>query len=141
MGKKLEFKIDIISATLDDYPLIQHMWPFYIYDMGRECGFNEGWEDPTDIGFVADDLSSYFKEATRKAFIIKVNNELAGFVFLNKASKSLDVEWTMSEFFIVAQFQGKGIGAQVAYEISIPAFCKRLFMVFWVIGLIGWFII
>jgi predicted acetyltransferase len=116
MVRKLKFKIDIISATVDDYDVIRNMWPFYIYDMGRECGFNEGWECPTNIGFVADDISSYFKRSIRKAFIIKVNNELAGFVFL-KGGKSLEVEWTMSEFFIVAKFQGKGIGKQVAYEI------------------------
>lgn len=50
----------IIKAKANDYPIIQHMWPFYIYDMGRYCGFNPGWECPASPGFVPDDLSSYF---------------------------------------------------------------------------------
>ncbi len=93
------------------------MWPFYIYDMGRYCGFDQGWEDPTDLSFVADDLTHYFRDKTRKALLITVGNEHAGFVLLNKVSIRSGTQWNMGEFFISAKFQGKGIGQRVAHQI------------------------
>jgi hypothetical protein len=51
-------KLLIIPATLSDYHAIQKLWPFYVYDLGRECRDVEGWEWPTDHDFVSDDLTS-----------------------------------------------------------------------------------
>ena len=110
-------KPDLIKATLADYPLIENMWRFYVYDMGRYCGFNEGWECPADLSFVPDDLTSYFVDQTRKAFLVKVGGELAGFVLLNKVSTKPEIDWNMGEFFILGKYQGKGIGEQVAVQI------------------------
>lgn len=117
MVKKLLPNPKIIPATTDDYPTVENMWRFYIYDMGRYCGFNKGWEDPSSLSFVPDDLTNYFVDETRKAFLVNVGNELAGFVFLNKVGRLPDTQWNMSEFFILAKFQGKGIGEQVAHQI------------------------
>jgi predicted acetyltransferase len=114
---KLLTKPDIIPATISDHPIIQNLWRFYIYDMGRYCEFNEGWEDPTDLSFTSDDLTVYFSDKTRKAFLIKVGSELAGFVLLNKVGSLADTQWNMAEFFIIAKFQGKVIGQQVAHQI------------------------
>ena len=107
----------LYPATPVDYPLIQRMWLFYVYDMGRECGFNKGWECPTNPLFVPDDLTSYIKDPTRRAFLIKVGNEPAGFILLNQEGISPDTIWNMAEFFILAKFQGKGIGAEIAHQI------------------------
>ena len=110
---------NIYPATLADYPLIQRMWLFYVYDMGRECGFNKGWECPANLSFVPDDLTSYFQDPSRRAFLCKVDNEPAGFVLLDHESTSPDTMWNMGEFFILAKFQGKGIGTEIAYQIFI----------------------
>lgn len=99
----------LIPATLEDHPIIEKMWPFYVYDMSRGCGFNKGWESPTDLTFIPDDLTPYFNDPDKKVFIIKVDNEFAGFVLLNNRE--------ISEFFIIAKFQGKGLGKIVAEEI------------------------
>lgn len=107
----------LMQATIEDYPIIQHMWPFYIYDMGRDCGLNKGWDCPANLSFVSDDLTHYFTDPTRQAFLIKIGEELAGFILLNKLGTQPHIDWNMSEFFILAKFQGKGIGRLVAYEI------------------------
>jgi hypothetical protein len=31
----------LILATLEDYPTIQNMARFYVYELSRECGFTE----------------------------------------------------------------------------------------------------
>ena len=107
----------LYQATMVDYPLIQHMWLFYIYDMGRECGFIKGWECPADPTFVPDDITSYFKDQARQAYLIKVEDEPAGFVLLNRVSTLPNTQWNMGEFFILAKFQGKGIGSMIARQL------------------------
>ena len=109
--------IIIHPATITDYPFIQHMWLFYIYDMGRECGFNKGWECPANPSFVPDDITSYFNDSARRAYLIKVGDEPAGFVLLNQAGTLPDTQWNMGEFFILAKFQGKGIGTEIAHQL------------------------
>ena len=62
-------------------------------------------------------LSRYWKEPNRHPFLIKVDNELAGFVLINKVGSTPDVDWNIGEFFIVSKFQGKGVGSYVAEQI------------------------
>lgn len=78
-----KLKAQLIEATIDDYPIIHNMWLFYIYELGRYCGLNNGWEYPVNPDFIPDDLTSYFTNPNQ-AFLIKIKNELAGFMLLNK---------------------------------------------------------
>jgi predicted acetyltransferase len=107
----------IHPATITDYPLIQHMWLFYIYDMSRECGFIKGWECPANPSFVPDDITSYFKDPARRAYLIKVDDEPAGFALLNQAGTLPETQWNMGEFFILARYQEKGIGTESARQL------------------------
>lgn len=112
--------VNLIPAALDDYPLIQNMARFYIYDLSRYCGFESdeyNWTLPQDGLYAANDYKKYFIEADRKAYLIKVNNEIAGFVLLNKIGTTDKLDWNMAQFFILARFQNKGIGKQVAQQI------------------------
>jgi predicted acetyltransferase len=104
----------LISATLADRPLIQHLWTFYVYDMGRDCGFKKGWQCPTDLAFIPDDVSPYFTDPTRKAFLVKVGEEIAGFILLRHSDPTL---WQLAEFFILGKFQGKGISSAAVYQL------------------------
>jgi len=108
----------IIPATLDDYPTIQNMARFYLYDMTRYCAtISDEWNMPADGLYECLDFKSYFTDPTRKAFFVKVGEALAGFVLLDKKGTSKDTTWNMGEFFIIAQFQEKGISQRVAHEI------------------------
>jgi hypothetical protein len=41
--------IEIIPATIKDYPAIQNMARFYVYDLSRSCGFiSNEWNIPAD---------------------------------------------------------------------------------------------
>jgi predicted acetyltransferase len=116
--KKIPPIIDIIAATINDYPIIQNMVRYYGYDFTRSCGFiSEDWAIMPNGLYDCFDFKKYFIEPSRKAFLVKVNQELAGFVLLNHDGKYPETEWKMGEFFILAKFQGKGIGSHVAYKI------------------------
>ena len=115
--KKFAPTVTLKAANIKDFEVIQRLWLFYIYDMGRDCGFNLGWECPTNLTFTPDDLTSYFTDKDRKSFIIKVNDEIAGFILLNKVTADASNDWNMGEFFIISKFQGKGVGIQSAEAV------------------------
>ncbi|OYW71267.1 MAG: GNAT family N-acetyltransferase [Pseudomonadales bacterium 32-42-5] len=109
----LKYKIEIISATIADYPIIQNLARFYVYD---RSGYME-WGCEKDGMFECIDFKHYFINSEREAFLIKVDNEITGFVLLYKINLLEPVNWNMGEFFIIAKFQGKGIASFVAKEI------------------------
>lgn len=110
--------LEILPATPEDYPVIQNMARFYVYDLSRECGFiSEDWACPPDGLYESFDFKSYFEDPSRRAYLIKVEHELAGFALLNQEGTSPKTDWNMGEFFILAKFQGKGIAQHVAYQL------------------------
>ncbi|QQV75197.1 hypothetical protein H6P87_00745 [Rickettsia tillamookensis] len=120
MNNRLIKNIHLIPAALADYPLIQNMGRFYVYDMSRYCGFESDeydWALPQDGLYEAADYKKYFKEADRKAYLVKVQQEIAGFVLLNKVGTHDKIDWNMAELFIIARFQNKGVGREVARQI------------------------
>lgn len=87
LAKKLLSKPRLIKAILSDYPVIQNMARFYVYDMSRTCGFiSEDWVCPKNGLYESFDFKGYFEENDRYAFLIKIDDELVGFVLINKAS-------------------------------------------------------
>ncbi len=111
--------IQITAATLSDHPLIQNMARFYVYDMSRQCGFqSKDWSMPENgLYQFLPDLKAYFEDDSRRAYLVRVNNELGGFVLLNQMVMDNNSNWNMGEFFILAKYQGKGIGCYVAQAI------------------------
>jgi predicted acetyltransferase len=109
--------MELVPATRVDYPIIQNMGRFYEYEMSRYCGWP--WEGE-DSGYpslcLVANFKKYFEEENRYPFLIKVDNELAGFVLINKVGTTKDIDWNMGEFFILAKFQGKGVGKAAARE-------------------------
>ncbi len=118
MNELLQKNLKLRPATKHDYLIIQNMARFYVYDLSRQCGFiSKDWACPADGLYESFDFKIYFEDPTRKAFLITISNELAGFVLLNHEGFYKNTIWNMGEFFILAKFQNKGIGQLVATEI------------------------
>ena len=109
--------VRLCRATKEDRDTIQNLGRFYVYEMSRYCGFLPTWEVPSNGLFECIDLSSYCEKPDRHAFLVKVAEELAGFVLINKVGSTPDVDWNIGEFFIVSKFQGKGVGRHVAEQV------------------------
>ncbi len=115
---KNAFKIDLIPATTVDYPVIQNLGRFYIYELSRFCGIPyQSFKCPEDGLIEFDDNKIYFTNENHKAFVIRVDGELAGFVFVDISDVTNKVDYYLSEFFIMAKFQGHGVGRDVAIKI------------------------
>ena len=86
---------------------------FYVYDRTAYMG----WECPEDGLFECIDFKHYFENPDEKAYLIRVDGEIAGFVLLDKMQLFEPVDWNMGEFFILAKFQGKNVASEVACQI------------------------
>lgn len=108
----------LVPAMLTDYPTVQNLARFYVYEMSRECGLQSSdWACSADGLYESFDFKHYFTEPTRKAYIVKVDEEIAGFVLIYQTGASPNAKWNMGEFFILARFQRRGIGQLVAQQI------------------------
>ncbi|HAT7072039.1 TPA: GNAT family N-acetyltransferase [Legionella pneumophila] len=118
MSVKNQKNLLITPANLADYPTIQNLARFYVYEMSGECGLKSSdWACPADGLYESFDFKHYFTEPNRKAYIVKVDEEIAGFVLLYQTDMQSNAKWNMGEFFILARFQRRGIGQLVAQQI------------------------
>jgi predicted acetyltransferase len=117
MKRKLESP-RLVKASLEDYPVVQNLARFYVYDMSRYCGFiSQDWACPSDGLFESFDFKSYFISPEAQAFLVKIRGELAGFVLIKKIGQGALSYYRIGEFFIIAKFQGQDIAEQVAHQI------------------------
>lgn len=105
-------KIELIPAKLSDYPIIKNLARFYVYDMNQYMD----WKTPEDGLFKCFSLKKYWKNDSSYPFLIRINNELAGFVIINKKGCESCVDYNIAQFFIVRKFSGKGLGREVAFQ-------------------------
>src|SRR5262249_52758732 len=111
--RRFQANIQLIEATSKDYLTVQNMAQFYVYDASRECGFalsENGLYEPKNY-------KRYFEDPTKKAFLLKLTNEIVGFVLLNSVGSDVKTNWKIDQFFILGKFQKQGIGKQIAYKI------------------------
>jgi predicted acetyltransferase len=116
--KKYLPKVEIEPADITVHSMIQNMARFYLYDLSKECGhISRDWRLPTDGLYENIDLKNYFEAPDRKAYLIKVYHEVAGFILLNRVVSDRAFDWNMGEFFILGKFQGNGVGKIAAEKI------------------------
>lgn len=109
-------KIKLIPATLKDYPVIQNMGRFYVYDMSEYMGKEGGWEIPEDGLYECIDFKKYWEVENTYPFLIRYGDELAGFVIVDKKGSDSTIDFNMAQFFILRKYKSKGIGRYVAEQ-------------------------
>ena len=109
-------EVRLILATLKEYPAIQNMGRFYVYDMSEYLGKQEGWEIPQDGLYECIDFKKYWEDENTFPFLVRYQNELAGFVIVDKKGSNSEINFNMAQFFILRKFKNKGIGKYVAQE-------------------------
>jgi [ribosomal protein S5]-alanine N-acetyltransferase len=109
-------KIKMIPATLQDYPTIQNMGRFYVYDMSEYLGHEAGWEIPENGLYECIDFKKYLDTKEAFPFLIRYENELAGFVIVDRKGSDPQIDFNMAQFFILRKFKGNGIGKYVAHQ-------------------------
>lgn len=114
--------VKLCPATKEDYKVVQNMFQYYVYDMAGYIGRQLGWKLEEDgLYELIPSLILYWQEEGRYPFLIRVKEELAGFVLINKQGSTPDVDWNIGEFFIMKPFQRLGLGQMIA-ELCFDTF-------------------
>lgn len=109
-------QVTLIPATLDDYPTIQNMGRFYVYDMSEFMGDEEGWHIPENGLYECIDFKKYWQTNDAFPFLVRYKGELAGFVIVDKKGSDDKIDFNMAQFYIIRKFKGKGLGKCVAHH-------------------------
>lgn len=108
--------IQLIPADLADYPVIQNLGRFYVYDMSEYMGGEPGWEIPEDGLYECIDLKKYWNDKSSYPFLVRYQNEIAGFAIIDKKGSDSSIDFNMAQFFVLRKFKNKGIARAVAYQ-------------------------
>lgn len=109
-------KVSLVSASLEQYPIIQNMAPFYVYDMSEYFANEEGWGISDQGSYICMDFKKYWLTDEAFPYLIYYKNELAGFVIIDKKGSNKTTDYNMAQFFILRKFKHKGLGRFVAYQ-------------------------
>ncbi len=114
--------LTLTKATLEDWPIIQKMIPFFIYELARywDWPFEEngkGLEIAYEHSAVFANMRRYIDEDHKTFYLIKNNQELAGLACIRKEPKESQADWYLGEFFILSRFQGKGTAQEAIKQL------------------------
>lgn len=105
--------IKLVPIEREEEHIFQNMSQYYIYEFSRFLDFielnDEGEYDPFT-------LKDYWNNPKRHPFFVKAEGRLAGFVLVSTGTEDEDVH-SISEFFIMQKYNGKGIGKKAAVEV------------------------
>ena len=111
--------IEVISATLEQAPILANLLELYIHDFSEFLELAPG----PDGRFGYDQAPLYWSDPCRYPFLAWVDGELAGLVLIKSDSnrETAPAEdaalWDIAEFFILRGYRRRGIGTQIAHEV------------------------
>jgi predicted acetyltransferase len=111
----IPLNICVSRARLDERPVLRNLLELYMYDFSEFDGSDTG-----PLGFYGyPPLDDYWVEPERTPFLVRMNNQLAGFALVtryNYFSGQKDT-WMLAEFFIMRKYRQLGVGEFVARYI------------------------
>jgi predicted acetyltransferase len=106
--------VTLHEATPADLPVVKNLVPYYIYDMSEHLG----WACTADGRFDGcDDLESYWHGPGRHAFVLRAGQEPSGFALILAEHDEPDVDFSVTDFFVLRKFRGRGVGQRIAHEL------------------------
>ena len=108
-------QIEVVAATADQAPILANLLELYAHDFSEIADLH--LNSHGRFGYAP--LPLYWQESQRYPFLVKVDETLAGLVFVRKGSAVSGDErvWDMAEFFIVRGYRRQGIGLRVAHAV------------------------
>ena len=97
-------------VTTDEELLLLNLWQLYMHDLSEFRGSVVA----VDGRYRDDRLKTYFSYQEHWAYLIKANNETAGFALIRKSHPDT---YLMGEFFILRKFRRFGIGRTAAQQL------------------------
>ena len=111
--------IEIREATPAERPIVERLLQFYMHDFSEFAPVDAPHGRLDGEGrFTYPWLDLYWTEEGRQIMLLRVDGDLAGFVFLNGWSPSgKSVDRSIAEFFVMRKYRRAGIGTRMAHGI------------------------
>jgi len=108
-------KVEIKEATLQQKPLLERLMRSYL----QYFAALKGDDLDRDAVFEYKYIDFYWTDASRSAFLIYADDQVAGFALVNCHTYLCDEgeAKAVAEFFILEQHRRKGIGKKAAFTI------------------------
>jgi predicted acetyltransferase len=112
-------EIEIREAARGERPIVERLLQLYTYDFSEFAGSSSLHNRVGPDGrFPYPWLDLYWTEEGREPFLLRVDGDLAGFVFLNRWSASgKPVDRSIAEFFVMRKYRREGIGTRMAHGV------------------------
>jgi predicted acetyltransferase len=107
--------LELREAEPGDILVLRRLMQLYLYELGTL----DGWDIGAD-GLYGDALriEGLWTEPERRSFLVRVDAALAGFALVRRGTRFAGPEaHEISEFFILARYRRRGIGAEVARRL------------------------
>lgn len=109
-------RIEILEAQNKDLPVVNNLFRLYYYDLSTVTGWN-CQENGLFEGYAFGNLSRFWNDDDKYAFVVRVDCRLAGFVLIDDVGVNTLADYNMAEFFILQKYRRKGIGTYVAHNL------------------------
>ena len=95
---------------------IANLFQLYVHDFSEQwAGTDRGELEPDGRFEPYPHLDSYWQDARREPFLIRVDGHLAGFVLINDVSHSgRPLDFAVAEFFVARKHRRDGVGRAAA---------------------------
>ena len=103
--------IEIKPASDEDFPVVENLARFYVYDMSELMG----WPCPENGLFGGcDEFFDDWQDGKNAPFVVRIQGELAGFAGVKRTGGGKQDEHCVQEFFVLRKFRRQGVGRTVA---------------------------
>ena len=106
-------EVVLVEATRDHIALVHDMARFYLYDIARQIGSGDEWVSGGAWMRERKDFSDVWDEGNHP-FLIEVSGALAGFCLVDRYALVPDIDWNMSQFYVMGPWAGRGVGRKAA---------------------------
>jgi predicted acetyltransferase len=105
--------IKLLPASVDDKPLLQRLMELHQYDFSEFDGTDV--DQHSMFGYAY--LDHCWVENGRHPFVVRVDEQLAGFVLVNQHAHVHEIDYAVAEFFIMRKYRRYGVGRHVACAV------------------------
>ena len=111
-------EFSLIKINNDSLNILKNLFQLYIHDISKELS----WNVNKNGLFEAYSLDDWFKDKNNFGYIIYVDNNIAGFIMIDKEFKVLENKpenLNLSEIFILNNFKEKGLAKNVVLKVYV----------------------
>lgn len=106
--------VRVVAATPHDEPVLRALFELYVYDFSEVMAL----EVEDDGRFRTPALDRYWTGSGAHAFLVRVDDKLAGFALIHERSRLTDeARRDVAEFFVLRRYRRHGVGEQVAIAL------------------------